>query len=34
MVASMRFIQAGREQGVSEDAAVFDEKLKRIAKAY
>ena len=28
-----RFIEAAREAGCSEDEAVFDENLKRIAKA-
>jgi hypothetical protein len=28
-----RFIEAAREAGASEDEAVFDENLKRIAKA-
>jgi hypothetical protein len=30
---SQRFIEAAREAGASEDEAVFDETLKRIAKA-
>jgi hypothetical protein len=30
---SKRFIEAAREAGCSEDEAVFDENLKRIAKA-
>ena len=30
---SQRFIEAAREAGCSEDEAVFDENLKRIAKA-
>jgi hypothetical protein len=28
-----RFIEAAREAGASEDEAVFDENLKRVAKA-
>jgi hypothetical protein len=30
---SNRFIEAAREAGASEDEAVFDETLKRVAKA-
>lgn len=30
---SQRFIEAARKAGASEDEAVFDETLKRIAKA-
>jgi hypothetical protein len=29
---SQRFIEAAREAGASEDEAVFDENLKRVAK--